>query len=103
MLRRVTDLLALLDEVNKNFWSSFPKTIFSIKFHITTTKHIGEIVVAVMGSEAGNFKLLATIEKVIGRGFVSSSTHQIEQYIDRFLSRSGLNTTLYLTGGSTQN
>jgi hypothetical protein len=74
--------LALLEEVNKNVWSGFPKTIFSMKFHITTTKRIGEIVVAVMGSEAGSFELLSTIEKVIDRGFVSSSTHQIGQCID---------------------
>jgi hypothetical protein len=92
-----------LEEVNKNFWSSIPKTIFSMKFHITTTKHIGETVVAVMGSEAGSFELFSTIENVIDRGFVSSSTHQTRQYIDRFLSHSGLNTTLYLTGSSTNN
>jgi len=65
-----------------------------MKFRITTTKHIGEIVVAVMGSEAGSFELLSTIENVIDRGFESSSTHQTGQCIDRLLSHSSLNTTV---------
>ena len=63
--------------------------------------YIGEIVVAAMGSEAGSLQLLSKIPNVIDRGFASSSTYRTGQYIDRFLSHSGLNTSLYLTGSST--